>query len=200
MKWWAMARTHLHDQAGFDEIQRDTLLRVARDSIRYGLAQGGMLRVKPEEYPPALQASLACFVTLHTSGQLRGCIGHLEASQPLVQDVAENAYSAAFRDPRFPPLRAEELPELRVQVSVLTPAAPIQCASEEDLIAQLRPGVDGLILVDGSARGTFLPSVWESLPDPREFLRHLKIKAGLRPGHWSDRTKAYRYETESFGD
>ena len=188
------------DQDALDETHRDTLLQVARDSIRQGLERGRALRVRAEEYAPALQALRASFVTLHRADQLRGCIGHLEASQALVQDVAENAFAAAFRDPRFPPLREDELPQIRVHVSVLTPPAPILFSSEDDLIAKLRPGVDGLILEEGTARGTFLPSVWESLPDAREFLRHLKVKAGLRPGHWSDRVIVYRYATESFGD
>lgn len=195
-----MVPTRLPDPAALDQTHRATLLQVARDSIRHGLDRGRPLGVRIEKYAPPLQALGASFVTLHRTDQLRGCIGHLEATQALVQDVAANAFAAAFRDPRFPPLREDELPQLRVHVSVLTPTFPIPFSSEEDLIAKLRPGVDGLILEEGSARGTFLPSVWESLPDPPEFLRHLKVKAGLKPGHWSDRVKVYRYATESFGD
>ena len=131
---------------------------------------------------------------------LRGCIGHLEAVQPLVVDVAENAFAAAFRDPRFPALTAREWPDVEVHLSILTPAQPITFVDEPDLLAQLRPGEDGLILEDGPNRGTFLPSVWESLPDAGQFLTQLKRKAGLAANHWSEQLRIYRYGTESFGD
>lgn len=180
--------------------QRQTLLQVARRSIAHGLAQGVPLTVDPTEFDPALQAVRASFVTLERHGDLRGCIGHLEAEQALVADVAENAFSAAFRDPRFPPLSASELPELSVHISVLTPAEPLQFKDEADLLAQLHPGEDGLILTDGPNRGTFLPSVWESLPDPADFFRQLKRKAGLTTDHWSRSLRVSRYRTESFGD
>jgi AmmeMemoRadiSam system protein A len=159
---------------------------------------GTPARLRTQEYPQSLQVIRASFVTLNLHGELRGCIGHLDAVEPLVQDVADNAFSAAFRDPRFPPLGARELPAVRIHVSILTPSWPIEFSSERDLLAQLRPGVDGLILQDGSARGTFLPSVWESLPEPEQFLAHLKRKAGLPMNHWSDQLKVWRYETESF--
>jgi AmmeMemoRadiSam system protein A len=129
---------------------------------------------------------------------LRGCIGHLEATLPLVEDVAENAFSAAFRDPRFPALRDTEYAALELHISVLTPAEPLDCNSESDLLRQMRPYQDGLILAEGLRRGTFLPSVWEQLPEPREFLRHLKRKAGLPDDYWSPSLQIYRYETESF--
>ena len=141
----------------------------------------------------------ASFVTLHRQGELRGCIGHLEGVQPLVVDVAENAFAAAFRDPRFPPLAEPELAGLALHISVLTPATELEFESEQDLVAQLRPGIDGLILQEGAARGTFLPSVWESLPDPHQFLAQLKRKAGLPSDHWSERIRVFRYETEAFG-
>lgn len=180
------------------EQARETLLQLAEDSIRHGLQHRGPLKVQEADYPAELQVRRASFVTLHRQDQLRGCIGHLEAVAPLVVDVAENAYAAAFRDPRFPPLRELELAELDIHISVLTPATPMQFASEKDLISQLRPGIDGLILQDGANRGTFLPSVWESLPKPEDFFGHLKLKAGLSPLHWSDSIQVSRYETESF--
>ncbi len=114
-------------------------------------------------------------------------------------DVVENAFASAFKDPRFPPLAAAEFDDLEIHISVLSPATPMMFSSEADLLRQLRPGVDGLILEDGPHRGTFLPSVWESLPQPLEFLRNLKMKAGLPADHWSDRVRVYRYQTESFG-
>lgn len=180
------------------EVGRKILLRLANDSIRHGLATGKPVKVQASDYADELQAQRASFVTLNRHGDLRGCIGHLEAIMPLVEDVVENAFAAAFRDPRFPHLRELELEGLDIHISVLTPATPMSFSSEEELIAQLRPGIDGLILEDGANRGTFLPSVWESLPEPADFFRHLKLKAGLSPIHWSDSLKVSRYETESF--
>jgi uncharacterized protein len=186
------------DAQPLPELERRTLLQVARDSIRHGLDEGRALPVRPEDYPERLRAVRAAFVTLHRKGQLRGCIGHLEAVQALVRDVAENAWSAAFRDPRFPPLAAREMEGLQLHISVLTPPQPLTFRSEADLLGQIRPGRDGLILQDGPARGTFLPSVWESLPRVEDFWTQLKHKAGLPAHHWSDRLRVYRYETESF--
>ena len=173
---------------------------MARRSIEQGLANGRPLAVTASDFDRELQAVRASFVTLHSLGQLRGCIGHLQAVQPLVVDVAENAFAAAFRDPRFSPLTPEEWPEIQVDLSILTAPEPLQFSDEADLIRQIHPGEDGLILQDGPHRGTFLPSVWESLPDPAEFLRHLKHKAGLAANHWSDRVEVFRYRSESFGD
>jgi uncharacterized protein len=181
-------------------LSRAALLDLARRSIAHGLDRGTPLRVDPGDYSEPLQAHRASFVTLHLHGALRGCIGHLEAVQPLVRDVAENAFAAAFRDPRFPPLSRQELTGLAVHISVLTPPQPMTFGSEADLLSQIRPGIDGLILAEGPARGTFLPSVWESLPEPRDFLNHLKRKAGLPADHWSDRVRVQRYTTEPFGD
>jgi len=180
--------------------QRATLIDVARRSIEHGLASGQPLIVTPSEYHRDLKAVRASFVTLQKNGQLRGCIGHLEAVQPVVVDVAENAFAAAFRDPRFSPLTAAEWPDVDVHLSLLTKPERMQFNDEADLIGQIRPGEDGLILQDGPNRGTFLPSVWESLPDPVDFLIHLKYKAGLAANHWSDRVEVYRYNAESFDE
>jgi AmmeMemoRadiSam system protein A len=182
----------------FSDDQRRMLLDLARASIGHGIEHGRHLAVNLEDYPVALRETLACFVTLNRRGQLRGCIGHLEAVQPLVRDVAENAYSAAFRDPRFPPLEVSELDGLEVHISVLTPPQSLAFDSEADLLRQIRPGVDGLILEDGHARGTFLPSVWESLPRVEDFWLQLKRKAGLPADHWSATVRVSRYRTESF--
>lgn len=180
--------------------QRATLIEVARRSIEQGLLTGQPLAVIPSEYHRDLKAIRASFVTLNMHGRLRGCIGHLEAVQPLVVDVAENAFAAAFRDPRFAPLKEREWPEVDIHLSILTSPEPMHFVDEADLIRQIRPGEDGLILQDGPNRGTFLPSVWESLPDPVDFLIHLKYKAGLAANHWSTRLEVYRYRTESFGE
>ncbi len=194
-----MALMSSTEQRTLNDEQRKLLLDIARDSILTGLREGHPLVLDPREFEPALQAHRATFVTLNRHGQLRGCIGHLQAVQPLVKDVAENAFSAAFNDNRFPPLSEHEFSDLDIHISVLSPAEPMSFDSEADLLRQLRPGVDGLILEDGYYRGTFLPSVWEQLPTPELFLAHLKQKAGLPQNYWSDTLRVSRYTTESFG-
>lgn len=180
--------------------QRSELLRLARQSIEQGARSGRPLIVIPSECHRDLKTLRASFVTLQKHGRLRGCIGHLEAVQPVVVDVVENAFAAAFRDPRFPPVEQSELTDIEIDISLLTPAEPMHFADEPELIDQLRPGEDGLILQDGPNRGTFLPSVWETLPDPTDFLTHLKIKAGLAANHWSDNIECFRYHSETFGE
>ena len=178
-----------------DEQQR-YLLDLAWESIRHGLKHREPIPVNLEGLAQELKSLRATFVTLQRQGQLRGCIGRLEAARPLVEDIASNAYAAAFQDPRFPALRDNELEGLEIDLSLLTPAEPMSFTSEQDLLDQLQAGVDGVILVEGSRRGTFLPSVWEQLPEPRQFLQHLKLKAGLPEAYWSNSIKAYRYRTE----
>ncbi|MFA5921052.1 MAG: AmmeMemoRadiSam system protein A [Methylococcaceae bacterium] len=196
------------------------LLDLAKSSIQQGLQTGRPLKVNLADFPAELTEHRATFVTLQINHQLRGCIGMLEAIRPLAEDIAENAFLAAFRDPRFPPLADDEFGKLEIHLSILTPAEPVSFTSEQDLISQLQPGIDGLILeepeiydvankreqlpprIDGlilekrRRRGTFLPSVWEQLPEPEQFLRHLKQKAGLAPDYWSENIKIYRYRTE----
>lgn len=176
-----------------------TLLTVASDSITSGLSSGQPLAVDAVRYSPALQAIRATFVTLKLNGQLRGCIGTLEASRPLIVDVAQNAFAAAFRDPRFSPVAFGENVLLRTHISILSPPEAMSFASEEDLLSQIRPGIDGLILEDGPRRGTFLPAVWESLPDTATFWAHLKRKANLPEDHWSKSLKVSRYTATSVG-
>lgn len=182
----------------YSPAHRQQLLQLAEQSISSGLEHGRPLSVNVDEFDLELQQQRASFVTLHEAGQLRGCIGSLEAHRALVEDVAENAYAAAFRDPRFGPLRKSEFELLQISISVLSPSTSIQFESEQDLIAQMRPGEDGLILREGFHKGTFLPSVWEQLPEADQFLQHLKIKAGLNPDYWSDSIQVSRYQTESF--
>ena len=134
-------------------------------------------------------------VTLELNGTLRGCIGSLEATQPLVSDVALRAHAAAFSDPRFSPLEENELADLAVKISVLFPRMPVYFDSPGDLLRQLRPGIDGLIIARGDRSATFLPSVWRSLPDPEIFLKHLKDKASIPAD--ADDFKAWRYTTEN---
>ena len=179
--------------SGADRVE---LLRIARRAVESGL-DGASLRVRLEEFSEPLRAIRATFVTLEIEGRLRGCIGTLDARHPLVEDVAINAYNAAFEDPRFPPLRRVELSGLDIHLSLLSLPEPMAFRSEADLLPQIRPNVDGLVLEEGRRRGTFLPSVWEQLPDPVEFLRHLKRKAGLPADYWSATLRVSRYTAES---
>lgn len=178
--------------------ERGDLLEVARISITHGLKYGKPFQPDLGKFQGHLLDKRACFVTLNLEGELRGCIGHLQAIQPLVSDVAENAFAAAFRDPRFAPLSPPEARQIEIHISVLSVPEPMSFSSEQDLLAQIRPGIDGLILEDGWYRGTFLPSVWEQLPEREDFWRHLKGKAGLPVNHWSANVKVSRYTTESF--
>lgn len=174
------------------------LLDVARRSIEHGLHHGAALAVDGADFGEALQQQRASFVTLTIDSQLRGCIGTLEAYRPLVEDVAGNAYAAAFQDPRFRPLTASEFGPLHIHVSVLSPSTPMAFSGEADLVSQLRPGIDGLIIQQGARRATFLPSVWEQLPSAAEFFMHLKQKAGI--GTAGGDLQAWRYTTESFSE
>jgi AmmeMemoRadiSam system protein A len=151
----------------------------------------------PGDFPVELKEERASFVTLTLNGNLRGCIGMLEACRPLAEDVAENAVSAAFRDPRFPPLSREEFDDLQISISVLSPPEEMSFSGEADLLSKIRPGVDGLILQEGFQKGTFLPSVWKELPDKDIFWAHLKMKAGLPTDYWSDTLRVFRYTAES---
>jgi AmmeMemoRadiSam system protein A len=182
-----------------NEQERNTLLDIARRSIGHGLQRGSALTVAVEDYPDTLQSCRASFVTLHLHRQLRGCIGALQASLPLVQDVAEHAYAAAFQDPRFSALNSQEFSsELAIHIAILSVPEPIAYTCESDLLDQLRAGIDGLTLYYRQQRGTFLPAVWESLPEPKEFLSQLKQKAGLEKNFWSDEMRFERYTSESF--
>ncbi len=175
---------------------RNTLLALAQNSIRYGLRKGCPLAVDLNELPEALIERRATFVTLQKMGRLRGCIGTLMAQRPLAEDVAYNGWSAAFRDPRFHPVDEDELEQLDISISILSTPEPMLFDSEADLLEQIRPGEDGLILEAAGRRGTFLPSVWESLPDKRDFLAHLKLKAKLPAHFWSDEIRVFRYTAE----
>lgn len=166
------------------------LLRLARAAIGERLGQPAAASASHAR----LHEPGATFITLTQQGNLRGCIGSLEAHRPLAQDVRENALAAAFRDPRFSPLAVEEFEFTSVEVSLLTPAVPLAFGSEADFMAQLRPGVDGIVFQYGRHRSTFLPQVWESLPEPQQFMQQLKRKAGLPPNFWHEEVSIARYE------
>jgi AmmeMemoRadiSam system protein A len=180
------------------EPERQQLIGIAIASIQSGLQGNGPPAPGGVTGPGHLAERLASFVTLKMDGMLRGCIGSLEAHTTLADDVCQNAWAAAFRDPRFRPLQEAEFPALTIQVAVLSEPEVVAFSSEQDLIRKLRPGIDGLIIREKSQRGTFLPSVWESLGKPELFLQQLKLKAGLAVDYWSDTIGVWRYTTESF--
>lgn len=180
------------------ESDKKTLLDVAKKSIQHGLIKHCALPIDLNEYNELLNDLGASFVTLNLNHQLRGCIGTLEAFQPLIKDVADHAFAAAFKDPRFTPVTPDEADRLEVHISILTKSTDIDFTDENDLLSQLQKGVDGLILQDGLHKATFLPSVWEQLPEPDDFLNHLKLKAGLDKNYWSKNIKVSRYATISF--
>lgn len=178
----------------------DLLLSIAHASIEAGLKNGRPLEIDAKSMPPELNELMengASFVTLKKNGDLRGCIGSSDARQPLAIDIAENAFHAAFSDPRFPALRTDEIKDgLRLSISVLSPVSEIIFDTEEELLSILRPGVDGLIIEDGpSMRALFLPAVWQQLKSPQEFLAQLKIKAGMSVDSFSPTFKGYRFIT-----
>mgnify|MGYP000925228888 CR=1 FL=1 len=170
------------------------LLVTARNAIakRFGLTGS------PVEPVAELAEPGATFVTLTQAGQLRGCIGSLEAWRPLLTDVEENARNAAFRDPRFQPLGETELAGTRVEVSLLTPAEPLVFRDEAEALAQLRPNIDGVIFSAGRHRTTFLPQVWEQLPEPVDFMARLKQKAGLPSNYWGPDVRLERYTVKKW--
>ncbi|MDH3315294.1 MAG: AmmeMemoRadiSam system protein B [Gammaproteobacteria bacterium] len=177
---------------------RRVLLGTAASSIRHGIERGRPKPVNPDEFSDLLREHRASFVTLKLEQALRGCIGSLVASRSLLEDVSYNAHAAAFSDKRFKPVTSEEAARLVISISVLSVPEALSVSSEIDLIQKLRPGVDGLVIEEGKRRGTFLPAVWESLPEPADFIRQLKKKAGLEPAYWSDRIRIKRYSVESF--
>lgn len=186
---------------GFEAGERKALLAVARRSIRFGLRHGLPLDVDPPNYPRRLRDTQASFVTLKNNhDQLRGCIGSLEARMELIRDVATHAFAAAFRDPRFPPLEETEFEHLRIVISVLSQPEPLLVDCEAELRRRIQPGQDGLILRIGNKRATFLPTVWESIPEPERFLAELKRKAGLPPDFWSEHLELERYQSLSVSE
>lgn len=181
------------------EDNKQHLLKLAKKSIEEGIKNNHPAKAEQYDLVGILGQPGASFVTLTKKGELRGCIGSLEPHRALAVDVLENAYSAAFRDYRFSSLQYEELELLKIKISVLTPKVPLAFSSEQDLISKMRPGIDGLVLIEKERRGTFLPSVWEQLPRSEDFLRHLKRKAGLPMDYWSPSIRIERYTTVEFG-
>jgi AmmeMemoRadiSam system protein A len=178
---------------------KNRLLRIARETIESNLQKKAEAGLELSSLPLELQAEGACFVTLTRDGELRGCIGSLEARQPLAMDVQEHAVDAAFHDFRFPPLTESELPGLHIELSVLSAPEPLLYQNAEDLPGLLRPGVDGVILARGMRRATFLPQVWEKVPEPATFLDMLCEKMGLDYDLWRrQKLDVFTYQVDSF--
>lgn len=178
------------------EIDGTELLAIARESLGEALGRAAA----PRHESPWLDRTAATFVTLTRDGSLRGCVGSVRAYRPLYLDVRENAKAAAFHDSRFRPVTDSELDLLRIEVSLLSTPEPLAAADEQEALKRLRPHVDGVIFEAGRRRSTFLPQVWEQLPEPREFLAHLKAKAGLPLGFWSDEVRLLRYQVTKWAE
>lgn len=174
-----------------------TLLQLARHSICQALGQRSEAPDTTTNQEVLAQPG-ASFITLTQHGELRGCIGSIEAWRPLDQDIQANAVAAALRDPRFAPLTASELPYTRVEVSLLSAAQPVSFANEAEALSRLQPGIDGVILQANGRRATFLPQVWEQLPDPAVFMAQLKRKAGFPADYWSDAIQLSRYRVHKW--
>jgi hypothetical protein len=181
------------------EQSRQTLLHVARIALEAAVRSEVPPKLDLSNLPPELRAIGASFVTLTKRGELRGCIGSLEASKPLIEDVAEHAVAAGLEDYRFPPVQPHELQEIEIEISRLTPTQPVSYTDSQELLSRLRPGVDGVVLKDGWRRATFLPQVWEKLPDPEQFLRQLCQKLGSAPNAWRyKKLEVFIYQVEEF--
>ena len=167
------------------------LLQIARAAIAESF--GLYVAEKKLDDEDWLQQKGACFITLMQQGQLRGCIGTLEAHRALLDDVIANAKAAAFKDTRFSPLTSEEFNATQIELSLLSPMQQMSFTSEQDALSQLQPGVDGVVFQYGYQRSTFLPQVWEQIPDVKNFMAHLKNKASLSTDFWAGDVKLYRY-------
>jgi len=179
--------------------EKHLLLKLARQSIELAVNGLPLTILKLAEFSPTLQENGAAFVTLTEGGELRGCIGALEPFQPLVQDVCEHAAAAAQEDFRFSPVRPQEVNRIEIEISRLTPQVPLPYERPEELARLLRPGIDGVVLRDGSRRATFLPQVWEKVEDPAEFLSHLCMKMGVPANYWQKKVlQVSIYQVEEF--
>ena len=177
------------------------LLRLAREALERSVSGEKLAPLDETSLPPNLREKGSSFITLTVGGELRGCIGALEPYQSLAEDVREHAVAAALKDPRFLPVRKEELSDIQIEVSRLTRPVPLDYVDANDLLSKLRPHVDGVILRDSATgrRGTFLPQVWEKIADPAEFLNNLCFKMGMSENIWRSRhLEVHIYEVEEF--
>lgn len=179
-------------------LQQAQLLKLARQAVDAWVKDGDRLVIDYSQVDASLSKPGASFVSLHARGKLRGCIGTLIARQPLAADVAEHARAAASQDYRFSPVRPDELADIHIEISVLSAPVLLSVADEAELVQKLEPGVDGLVLDDGHRSATFLPLVWRQLPEPVQFVRYLKRKAGWPDNYWSADIRVQRYRSQSF--
>ncbi len=179
--------------------ERNLLLKMAREALEKGVRREALPVLDCESLPDHLKGLGASFVTLTLKGELRGCIGALEAHQPLADDVQEHAIVAALQDYRFPPVQPEELPDIQIEISRLTPPMALDYDTPEELLQRLRPCIDGVVLKSGIRRATFLPQVWDKIPDPAVFLSYLCQKMGAAPDLWRHKKlEVYTYQVEEF--
>lgn len=185
--------------AHLTDVEKSILLRMARQSLECAVRRESLPPVNQADLTPALREQGASFVTLTEQGDLRGCIGALEAYQPLYEDVRQHAASAALEDYRFPQVQPDELPGLQIEISRLTPPQNLEYTTPEELLALLRPGIDGVILRDGLRRATFLPQVWEKIPTASDFLSQLCYKMSAPPDLWQKKHLLVQiYQVEEF--
>ncbi len=180
--------------------QQKELLELARQSIIHGCDHSTPLSANPDSRPAVFQTQAATFVTLQKKEELRGCIGTLQAYRSLIEDIVQNAFASAFKDHRFFPVTREELKTITIEVSVLSPQVLMDASTEQAVMDQLTPGIDGLVIHSGVHSATFLPQVWEQLPDRDNFLRQLKRKAGLHEKEWPEDMKCFRYYCYKFSE
>lgn len=186
-------------EQNLSDEERKILLRLARQALEAAVNRQPMPKIYTQEMTKRLQEMGASFVTLTIQGMLRGCVGTLEPYQSLADDVSEHAVAAGLQDYRFPPVSAEELRQIEIEVSRLTIPQPLPYTTPEGLVESLHPGIDGVVLRDGIRRATFLPQVWDKLPDPVEFLDHLCAKMGADPGLWRrKKLDVLVYQVEEF--
>ncbi len=187
--------------ASLGPSERLLLLGLSRETLRRTAAGEDPPQVPGCRVPPALQATLGCFVTLTQAGALRGCIGNVEPAGALWQAVIDNTRAAALRDTRFPPVQPAEVPSIRIELSLLSTPELLARPTPDDLVAALRPGHDGVLLEVGSRRATFLPQVWAKMPDRVKFMNQLAVKAGLSPTAWQRPDAIVRtYQAEHFSE
>ena len=186
------------DQLTYEE--GEALLAVARETIKQAVSKGDRsTQPTPTVTSAKFNERRGTFVTLTIDGRLRGCIGHIIPQESLIEGIRVNALNAAFQDPRFPPLSKKEWEKVKIEISILTEPKPMPYVNADDLMRKLRNGIDGVIIKKGYRQATFLPQVWEQLPNKQEFLTHLCLKAGMDPDAWKkDKIEVSTYQVQAF--
>jgi len=181
--------------------EQEILLKIAREALVNAVHYEPLPEIMFSKLPNSLQEDGASFVTLTINDRLRGCIGTLEAYQPLAKDVQEHAVAAGMQDSRFPNVQPEELPSINIEISILTPKNPVSYSDAQDLLNKIQHGIDGVVLQDGFRKATFLPQVWEKIPDPNKFLTQLCMKMGASGDLWRKKPlQIYKYQVEEFSE